>query len=333
MSAVSSELKALELDFKTRLKGCELITCHPSLVLTSITRSKYRSLRVALQFPPDYPNVPLIVELKSKTVPEKVLDKLTRLCDEEVKRWIHKEQVLSILLFIKAAVDNNPFLACSEEVAYIKNELISKSDDIKIRQKSGKIVVQIKEEKYSFCFQLTIGENYPEDILRVEVTDSNFPRDLIIMFQSQAQEIARKRATPPLRKDPKAAPFQPLPSLREATHFLVKECARPVVSEKCYVCNKKALPEDPKDAITDPSGDLHVERIYCGHFYHYKCLDKYLQTPPFKGGKLCAKAGCGRRIFHDKWKASRDPKLAEDRWAHQEAKKRELNEVIDFLGL
>eukprot|EP00118_Oscarella_pearsei_P004438 m.18994 g.18994 ORF g.18994 m.18994 type:complete len:107 (+) comp27771_c0_seq2:569-889(+) len=92
----------------------------------------------------------------------------------------------------------------TEEVAYIKNELISKSDDIKIRQKSGKIVVQIKEEKYSFCFQLTIGENYPEDILRVEVTDSNFPRDLIIMFQSQAQEIARKRATPPLRKDPKS---------------------------------------------------------------------------------------------------------------------------------
>ena len=46
-------------------------------------------------------------------------------------------------------------------------------------------------------------------------------------------------------------------------------------------------------------------------------------------GKKCPK--CNQRIFHDKFNVQ--PKLAEDRWAHQEARKREIAEVADFLGI
>lgn len=49
----------------------------------------------------------------------------------------------------------------------------------------------------------------------------------------------------------------------------------------------------------------------------------------YLGGKKCPK--CKQRIFHDKWNIQ--PKLAEDRWAHQEARKREIAEVADFLGV
>ena len=48
----------------------------------------------------------------------------------------------------------------------------------------------------------------------------------------------------------------------------------------------------------------------------------------FLGGKKCV--SCGQRIFHEKWKIP--PKLAEERWAHQEARKREIAEVAEFLG-
>lgn len=48
----------------------------------------------------------------------------------------------------------------------------------------------------------------------------------------------------------------------------------------------------------------------------------------FAGGKKCLK--CGQRIFHDKWNIA--PQVAEERWAHQEARKREVAEVADFLG-
>ena len=45
------------------------------------------------------------------------------------------------------------------------------------------------------------------------------------------------------------------------------------------------------------------------------------------GGKKCP--ACRKRIFHDKWKVP--PEVAEARWAHKEARKRELDEVVDFL--
>ena len=48
----------------------------------------------------------------------------------------------------------------------------------------------------------------------------------------------------------------------------------------------------------------------------------------FPGGKKCK--ACSQRIFHEKWKVT--PELAEARWAHEQAKNRELGEVVDFLG-
>ena len=122
-----------------------------------------------------------------------------------------------------------------------------------------------------------------------------------------------------------------------------------------------------QDKITDPYGEKHVERIYCGHIYHHKCLDDYMKTPPFagknattihiyflslsfssslpsmasnhcslhvklivlfSGGKKCL--SCERRIYHEKWTAT--PELAEARWAHKQAKQRELDEIIDFMS-
>lgn len=45
-------------------------------------------------------------------------------------------------------------------------------------------------------------------------------------------------------------------------------------------------------------------------------------------GKKCPR--CNLRIYHDKWNIS--PKLAEERWAHKEARQREIDEVVDFLS-
>lgn len=47
------------------------------------------------------------------------------------------------------------------------------------------------------------------------------------------------------------------------------------------------------------------------------------------GGKRCPI--CNQRISHEKWNIS--PSVAEERWAHEQAKKREIAEVVDFLGL
>ena len=56
---------------------------------------------------------------------------------------------------------------------------------------------------------------------------------------------------------------------------------------------------------------------------------KILESLPCVGGKKCL--ACKQRLAHDKWNVQ--PKLAEERWAHQEARKREIAEVADFLGV
>jgi hypothetical protein len=91
--------------------------------------------------------LPEYLELKSKTLSGKVLDSLTRLCDEELKKWKGKQQTLSLLLFIKRFLDENPFIACSDEVVYIKKELIGEQDDLKLKQKSGIVYMTIRQNK------------------------------------------------------------------------------------------------------------------------------------------------------------------------------------------
>lgn len=71
---------------------------------------------------------------------------------------------------------------------------------------------------------------------------------------------------------------------------------------------------------------VQVIKVYCGHFYHFRCVEAYLREPPF--GKGCHTCGLG--IEHHA--LTTDSKVLEARWAAQQAKKRELDEIVDFLS-
>ena len=86
--------------------------------------------------------------------------------------------------------------------------------------------------------------------------------------------------------------------------------------------------QDPADVVHNENAATHVERIYCSHIYHHDCLILYMKTPPFTGGKKCK--ACAQRIYHEKWKVT--PELAEARWAHQQAKDRELGDVVECFA-
>lgn len=76
----------------------------------------------------------------------------------------------------------------------------------------------------------------------------------------------------------------------------------------------------------DENSPKHIERLYCGHLFHQECLLNYMKLPPF-GNKKCKI--CGKNISHFKWSLS--DKLAEERWAHEQARERELQEVTEFF--
>ena len=64
-----------------------------TLLFMFFRRTKFKSVAVLLQFPDKYPTSAIIVELKSKTLPPRLLAKMTELCDQEAKKFLGKPQV------------------------------------------------------------------------------------------------------------------------------------------------------------------------------------------------------------------------------------------------
>lgn len=56
-------------------------------------KTEHKMLNVILQFPENYPHNNVVVELTSKTLSDKLLGGLTKMCDEEAKKRIGDKQV------------------------------------------------------------------------------------------------------------------------------------------------------------------------------------------------------------------------------------------------
>jgi hypothetical protein len=69
---------------------------------------------VVLQFPEDYPNHEVLVELRSKTLDDKLLNGLTRVCEERAREYLgtktysfseHFRIIMVVLYLIEADSD------------------------------------------------------------------------------------------------------------------------------------------------------------------------------------------------------------------------------------
>ena len=74
----------------------------------------------ASAFPPRYPAVPLLVELKSDTLPEKLLQRLVRSCEAEAKKLVGSPQLHAVAKLLYSVVHENMLLTCLAEVRLIK---------------------------------------------------------------------------------------------------------------------------------------------------------------------------------------------------------------------
>lgn len=69
----------------------------PFFLFSSFPRFRktvFKKLIICAQFPEDYPNTPLLVELKSKTLSDNLLNGLTNVCEQECKKILGKAQVI-----------------------------------------------------------------------------------------------------------------------------------------------------------------------------------------------------------------------------------------------
>lgn len=109
-------------------------------------------------------------------------------------------------------------------------------------------------------------------------------------------------------------------------------CMLGLPTERCPVSRKRLLPSDPavlEDILTSTSSKkmrLRPIRASCGHMLLWGAMDHAVSRPPFR--LECPV--CGERMTHPDW--TPDVAKLEKAWASKQAKRREIDEVIDFLG-
>ncbi|XP_073969068.1 uncharacterized protein isoform X2 [Rhodnius prolixus] len=320
MGFIEDELDEVRKLCERVIPGSKLVSCVHSMVRVEIRRTSVKNIVVCIQFPLEYPTKPILLELKSKKLSEKLLSKLTTVCDEEIKKYLGKAQILKTLQFITNFIDENPLSCCYDEITFLKSKLTA-NDELKLRQKASKIFLKLKEKKYFVNVSFHLPDDYPNEVVGIEV-DTNLPPAIGRYLSGEAREKARQSVEPPLKLDLAArTKFVKRPSLGPAAAVFL-DSIRLLPLELCQICHKACLPENPDDVIIDETNSLHVERMYCNHLFHLNCLLVYMKTPPFQGGKKCPT--CGQKIYHEKWRIGE--KLAEERWAHQQARQRELDE-------
>ncbi|KAJ8971560.1 hypothetical protein NQ314_000647 [Rhamnusium bicolor] len=324
MGFIEDELSEVKKLCEHVVPGTRLVSCVKTMVRAEMKRTEFKRLVVCIQFPENYPRTPLLIELKSKTLSDKLLQGLTNVCEQEIKKSLGKPQVLNTIKFLRNFIDENPLSCCYDEITLLKKTL-SGEDELKLKQKSSSLILKVFNAKYYLNCRILVPDNYPLTAVDIQDVDTNFTSAFYRHMVCQAKEIARKCVEPPLKRKPNDPPFQPGPSLKKSTEFLI-DCVKRLPNENCQFCKKSCFPPDPNNLEKDENSPKHIERVYCGHLFHQECFYTYMKLPPF-GNKKCP--ACGKKMYHFKWSLS--DKLAEDRWAHEQARERELQEVTEFF--
>jgi hypothetical protein len=202
---------------------------------------------------------------------------------------------------------------------------------------------------YSQRKQAAIKREARKEFRKLAVAESEYDREQMALVKAQEEAEMRQLMKTKISSTS-------LPSLVPVVRYLVQEYISKIPNEICQNCQRNVLPLTPEgetsrsDTQTEPprtettiqkstkkksgnSGDTMTRserkpiRSICGHWFHYKCLDVWLTTPPFL--RYCGL--CTRRIYHPDW--PEDIKVIERTYQAEQAKKREIADVADFLDM
>lgn len=160
MGLIEDELAEVKKLCEHIIPGSRLISCVKTMVRVEIKRTAFKLITTCIQFPIEYPKTPVLLELKSKTLSEHLLQKLGDVCEQEAKKYLGKPQILKILIFIRNFVDENPLCCCYDEINNIK-KILGEEDEVKLKQKNSSINLKIINKSYFLRTKFLVPDLYP----------------------------------------------------------------------------------------------------------------------------------------------------------------------------
>nr|CAD7432233.1 unnamed protein product [Timema monikensis] len=167
MGLIDDELQEVGKLCQHVISGSRLVSCVRSMVRVEIRQTAFKNIIVLIQFPEDYPHSSLLLELKSKTLSDKLLDGLTNVCEQEAKKILGKPQVLLVLKFVRNFLEEHPLSCCYDEISEIKRHLTD-FDELKLKQKASSISLKILEGRYYFKSKVAVPDIYPETSISLQ---------------------------------------------------------------------------------------------------------------------------------------------------------------------
>ena len=118
------------------------------------------------------------------------------------------------------------------------------------------------------------------------------------------------------------------PQIYHAIKYLAEFFVRFLPGAKCSVCTN-SLVSDLRSGV-DAQGML-PERAFCGHWFHSKCFDNYINEPPFK--RECPTEGCTKVLASNNFPVHAiSVKQREKRWLQNQQKEGEMEELEKLFG-
>lgn len=173
------------------LPSASIETLSDSIVTVIIMRTVYAKIQLRVQYPKAYPNEIPIIEMSSPTLPMPLLRNKEKECGDKAKEFLGKAQFQIIFEHIYKFIHGNMFIPCWKEMKQI-SALCEGKGQLGVDEKEGVLQMRLTCGKYKQGLKLKVPYNYPEEGVIIEFTSSNFPVDIQIMFQSQADEIVRR---------------------------------------------------------------------------------------------------------------------------------------------
>lgn len=161
MGLIEDELEEVKKLCEHLIKESKIVSCVKTMVRIEIKFTEFKKIIICIQFPENYPKSTLLIELKSKTLSDKLLDGLTNICEKETKKLLGKPQIMKILHFIKNFLQENPLCCCYDEINSLKQLLNLNQDECKLKQKQSSILLKINNGNYYLNTRMVIPDSYP----------------------------------------------------------------------------------------------------------------------------------------------------------------------------
>ena len=148
----------------------------------------------------NYPNASLVVKLKSKCLPHKLVEFLIKKSEGTVKKLVTegKPQVVPVFDFLKNIMTNNNLIPVWSEMPALKEVLRLQGenkdmlDEMKLFEKAGKIKMKLRQRKFYLDVEFVIPEAYPYAQLEIKFLDHNYDPNFARLFFARAEEIIRR---------------------------------------------------------------------------------------------------------------------------------------------